>query len=112
MIRGDKDTYNRVKYVCQNCGWSATVREEWADLKPKKCGNKKCETSFRKYPDKLLILKPEKSKKPEVTVKEAEVKKFLIKTKEQLLAEHKRKELDEKNKPKTISRKARSGETE
>ena len=51
---------DKVKYTCKNCGWTTSIREEWSDLKPKRCMNKKCNTSFLKYPDNLIIQTPEK----------------------------------------------------
>lgn len=46
---------NKVKYTCKNCGWLTEIREEWADLRPKRCMNRKCNTSFLKYPDALVV---------------------------------------------------------
>lgn len=51
---------NKIKYTCKNCGWTTSIREEWSDLKPKRCMNKKCNTSFHKSPDFLLIDLPQK----------------------------------------------------
>lgn len=50
----------KIKYACKNCGWETSIREEWGDLRPKRCMNKKCNTSFQKSPDSLLITRPEK----------------------------------------------------
>lgn len=50
----------KIKYTCKNCGWKTSILEEWADLKPKRCMNKKCNTSFEKSPDSLEIQLPEK----------------------------------------------------
>jgi hypothetical protein len=50
----------KIKYTCKNCGWDTSIREEWADLKPKRCMNKKCNTSFLAKPDMLVIERPEK----------------------------------------------------
>ena len=49
---------NKIKYTCKNCGWTTSIREEWADLKPKRCMNKKCNTSFQKSPDSLVVEVP------------------------------------------------------
>ena len=48
----------KVKYTCKNCGWSTSLPAQWADQKPRRCMNKKCNTSFRKHPDKLDIDNP------------------------------------------------------
>lgn len=49
---------NKIKYTCKNCGWTTSIREEWADLKPRRCMNKKCNTSFQKAPDSLITEVP------------------------------------------------------
>ena len=49
---------NKIKYTCKNCGWTTSIREEWADLKPKRCMNKKCNTSFQKSPESLVTDRP------------------------------------------------------
>lgn len=49
----------KIKYNCKNCGWETSIWEEWSDLKPTRCMNKKCNTSFRLHPDQLEITKPE-----------------------------------------------------
>lgn len=49
---------SRIKYKCKKCGWEASIREEWSDLKPKKCMGRRCNTNFRSEPDQLLIEKP------------------------------------------------------
>lgn len=49
---------NKIKYTCKNCGWTTSIREEWADLKPKRCMNKKCNTSFQKSPESLVVEVP------------------------------------------------------
>lgn len=51
---------NKIKYTCKNCGWTTSIREEWADLKPRRCMNKKCNTSFLKLKDTLIVEMPEK----------------------------------------------------
>jgi hypothetical protein len=50
----------KIKYTCKNCGWTTSIREEWADLRPKRCMNKKCNTSFQRSPDSLLVELPQK----------------------------------------------------
>lgn len=52
---------NKIKYTCKNCGWETSIWEEWEDLKPSRCMNKKCNTSFRVNPDQLEITRPEKA---------------------------------------------------
>ena len=65
----------RVKYTCKNCGWETSIRAEWADLKPKRCMNKKCNTSFLASPKDLIIERPEKPKpKPKPVTKKDEPK--------------------------------------
>lgn len=49
----------KIKYTCKNCGWETSIWEEWEDLKPSRCMNKKCNTSFRVNPDQLEITRPE-----------------------------------------------------
>lgn len=49
---------DKVKYTCKNCGWSDTLPAQWADIKPKRCMNRKCNTSFRKEPEALLVENP------------------------------------------------------
>ena len=58
---------NKIKYTCKNCGWTTSIREEWADLKPKRCMNKKCNTSFQNSPEFLITEKPQE----EVTEKKS-----------------------------------------
>lgn len=50
----------KIKYTCKNCGWTTSIREEWSDLKPKRCMNKKCNTSFQRSPDSLVVDLPQK----------------------------------------------------
>ena len=49
----------KTKYQCKNCGWETSIRQEWSDLKPKRCMNKKCNTSFLANRDALIITRPE-----------------------------------------------------
>lgn len=46
---------DRIYYQCKNCGWKASILAQWADLRPKRCTTKGCQTSFIKNPDALLI---------------------------------------------------------
>lgn len=55
---------NKIKYTCKNCGWTTAIREEWADLKPKRCMNKKCNTSFQKFKEALIVEVPSKQEAP------------------------------------------------
>lgn len=55
----------RVKYTCKNCGWETSIREEWGDIRPKRCMNKKCNTSFAASPESLIIDRPKKKLKVE-----------------------------------------------
>jgi hypothetical protein len=52
---------NKIKYTCKNCSWETSIWEEWEDLKPSRCMNKKCNTSFRVNPELLEITRPEKT---------------------------------------------------
>lgn len=52
---------DKIKYTCKNCGSFTSIREEWADLKPKRCMNRKCNTSFIKFPDALVVQMPNQS---------------------------------------------------
>lgn len=49
----------RIIYKCKNCGSEKSLTQDWEDLKPKFCTNKKCKTSFRLNPEALEIIKPE-----------------------------------------------------
>ena len=48
----------RIKYSCKSCGWTTSIRQEWADMKPKRCMNKKCNTSFVANPEALETTLP------------------------------------------------------
>ena len=50
---------NDIKYQCKSCGWETAIREEWGDLRPKRCMNRKCNASFAANPDMLIITRPE-----------------------------------------------------
>lgn len=52
-----------IVYTCKKCKWQTAIVDQWADLKPKKCMNKKCGCYFLKEPDMLDIKKPESKKK-------------------------------------------------
>lgn len=54
---------NRIRYTCKNCGWSTSVVSQWADLKPKRCMNAKCNTSFVKESQSLIIEDPTRKAK-------------------------------------------------
>ena len=66
---------NTVKYICKNCSWETSIREEWADLKPKRCMNKRCNTSFIASPESLVVKLPEKIKEEIVVKKRTYAKK-------------------------------------
>jgi len=51
----------KIKYTCKECGWHTSIWEEWEDLKPQRCMNRKCNTSFRVNPTSLIIEKPAKA---------------------------------------------------
>lgn len=48
----------KIKYSCKSCGWTTSIRQEWADMKPKRCMNKKCNTSFVANPEALEVTLP------------------------------------------------------
>lgn len=50
---------DKIKYTCKLCGWYTSIRKEWADLKPRRCMNKKCNTSFIKNVEALAVQLPE-----------------------------------------------------
>lgn len=53
-----------IVYSCKKCGWQTAVLAQWADLKPKKCPNKKCNCLFLREPDQLDVkLPPEEAPK-------------------------------------------------
>lgn len=64
---------NKITYKCKSCGWETHIIEDWGDIKPDFCGNKKCDysaakasktkKSFRTEPEMLETIKP---KKPEI----------------------------------------------
>lgn len=54
---------DKVKFTCKKCGWDTSIIVEWADLRPKRCMNRRCNTSFIKEPDKLQIDMPSKPAK-------------------------------------------------
>lgn len=70
----------RIKYTCANCGWETSVIAQWKDLKPKRCMNKKCNTSFLKNPEALLSKDPTKVV-PKVVQKEEKHEKTNSKSK-------------------------------
>lgn len=51
---------NKIKYQCKNCGWETSIREDWGDLRPKRCMNRKCNINFQASKDSLIITRPEK----------------------------------------------------
>lgn len=61
---------DKIKYQCKNCGWETAIRQEWGDLRPKRCMNKKCNTSFTKHRDALIITLPEKKAQPQQASKQ------------------------------------------
>lgn len=55
-------TTTRIKYTCKKCGWSKSITKEWKDIRPKKCGNKKCKVIFLLNPEELQIDEPQEAK--------------------------------------------------
>lgn len=51
-----------IKYTCKKCGWQTRILKEWSDLKPKRCMNRKCNTSFVKDKEALLVDIPQEHK--------------------------------------------------
>jgi hypothetical protein len=66
----------KIKYACENCGWETSIWEEWEDLKPQRCMNKKCNTSFRLNPEKLKITRPEAVVVKQESVQQEEKKSY------------------------------------
>jgi hypothetical protein len=50
----------QIKYTCIKCNWQGSITELWGDLKPRRCPNKRCKTSFRKNPELLKVELPKK----------------------------------------------------
>lgn len=67
---------NKIKYTCKKCGWETQIREEWGDLRPKRCMNKKCNTSFLADPSALITVRPgqQEPEKAEAPKQESEAK--------------------------------------
>ncbi len=67
---------NKIKYTCKKCGWETQIREEWGDLRPKRCMNKKCNQSFQADPSSLITVRPgqQEPEKTEAPKQEAEGK--------------------------------------
>jgi hypothetical protein len=54
-----------IVYTCKKCNWQTAILAQWADLKPKKCQNRKCNCLFLREPDKLDIKMPkDEQRKP------------------------------------------------
>lgn len=64
----------KIRYNCENCGWETSILQEWEDLKPQRCMNKKCNTSFRLNPEKLRITRPEVEEAKQESVQPEEKK--------------------------------------
>jgi len=62
----------KIRYICKNCGAEHLIIAQWGDLRPKRCRNKKCNTSFLAHPDKLIIKLPQ-TPEPEKEVEEVKV---------------------------------------
>lgn len=58
----------KVVYTCKNCGREYSIREEWGDLRPKRCVNKKCNISFINNPDMVTVTRPEPLEVKEVVI--------------------------------------------
>lgn len=52
-----------IVYTCKKCGWQTAILAQWADLKPKKCQNRKCNCLFLREPDQLDVKMPAEDKK-------------------------------------------------
>jgi hypothetical protein len=72
---------DKVKYTCKNCGWETSIRAEWADIKPKRCMNKKCNTNFQAKPKDLIITPPKKKEAPKKEKPDEEKSKTVSKPK-------------------------------
>lgn len=81
-----------IVYTCKKCNWQTAILAEWADLKPKRCPNKKCNCFFLKEPDQLdvkLPKNPPKKKAPSAVRKKT-------KTTAKKKSSTKKKEIDER----------------
>lgn len=78
---------DRIKYTCKKCSWTTSIIIAWADLKPRRCMNKKCRVSFIKDPSQLEIEMPPKKEeskpapKKEIKKEVTEIKKKKSNTK-------------------------------
>lgn len=67
-----------IVYTCKKCNWQTAILAQWADLKPKKCPNKKCNCFFLKEPDQLDVKLPKetpKKKAPSTVVRKTKTTK-------------------------------------
>lgn len=48
----------RIKYKCKQCSWEASLVAEWTDIRPKRCGNRRCGQNFLTSPTDLEITQP------------------------------------------------------
>jgi len=53
-----------IVYTCKKCNWQTAILAQWADLKPKKCPNSKCNCFFLKEPDQLDVKFPQDTPSP------------------------------------------------
>ena len=54
---------NKIVYTCKKCNWQASIVADWADLRPKRCGNSRCLHSFLKNPSDLSTKSPSSAAK-------------------------------------------------
>ena len=62
-------------YTCKKCNWQTAIISNWGDLKPKRCGGRKCGTSFIKDADMLDIKLPKEMAKKSPKKKKSAKKK-------------------------------------
>lgn len=70
---------HKLTYRCKNCGWERSIPEQWADVGPRYCGNRKCKYSGQKRKEKTSFLK-----EPEMleTIYSSKLKDFEVSTEE------------------------------
>lgn len=66
----------RIHYTCKNCGWTTSIPELWADLRPRKCMGHGCKTVFIKDPSALIVTTPEPDPTPPTETQPASIESF------------------------------------
>lgn len=76
------DETKRIVYSCKKCKWTTSILVAWGDLRPKRCGNRRCRWFFLKYPQDLLVERPVKKEKPKQLVQDDKKKVQILKKQE------------------------------